>query len=207
MRTVVTNLTSGGARFTRHVRNPNQLDVGLTRSIDSTIVLCQKNLLHATIKASPGKRYNCPANMVVVDAEQRRCVAMHTQLDKPSDAVSARQSTGAADMEQAQKADEQAKSAFIQQSRRFWQHARMEQTPTSFRGPELYHTSKGVTTRPIGNRDLAAQADKHDKEVAELKRVQEEEDGQLALAVDAYEVEYAPLPGAKGDRMDIVGGD
>ena len=207
MRTVVTNLTSGGPRVTRHVRNPNQLDVGLTRSIDSTIVLCQTNVLHATIKAPRGKRYNCPANMVVVDAEQRRCVAMHTQLDKHPNAVSARQSTGAADMEQARKADEQAKSAFIQQSRRFWQHARTEQTPRSFRGPELYHTSKGVTTRPIGNRDLAAQADKHDKEVVEQKRLQEVEDGQLALAVDAYEVEYPLLPGAKGDRMDIIGED
>ena len=88
-------------KVTKHVRNPNQLDVVLTRGIDSTIVLGQKNLLHATIKAPRGKRYNCLAN-IVVDAEQRRCVVVHRQLDMHPDAVSARQS---ADIEQARKAD------------------------------------------------------------------------------------------------------
>ena len=50
-------------------------------------------------------------------------------------------------------------------------------------------------------------ADKHDKEVAEQKRLQEEEDRQLARAVYESEMEYPPLPGAKGDKMDIIGED
>lgn len=156
-------------RVTKYVRNPNRLNFGLTRGMDSTIVLCQKNLLHATIKVDRGKRYNCLANMVA-DAEQRRCVVVHRQIDMHPDAVSARQWTGAVDMEQARKADEEAKSDFIQRSRRFWHKVRKEQDPTNFKEPELYHTSKGVTTRPIGNPDLAARADKYDKEVAEQKR-------------------------------------
>ncbi len=190
---------------TQHVRNSNRLNVGLTRGMDSTIVLCQKNLLHATIKVPRGKRYNCLANMVA-DAEQRRCVVMDTQLDMHHDAVSVRQSTGAADMEQARKADEQAKSAFIQRSKEFWK-TRPKEQPLPFVKPVVYHTSKGETTRPIGNPDLVAQADKHDKDIAERKRLQEEEDHQLAQAMHEYEVEYPPLPGAKVDKMDITSED
>ena len=79
-------------RVTIHVSNPNLLNAGLTRGIDSTSVLCQKNVLHTTIKAPRGKRYNCLANMVV-DVEQRRCVVVHRQLDMHPDAVTPQQST------------------------------------------------------------------------------------------------------------------
>ena len=189
----------------RHVRNPNQLNAGLTRGIDSTIVLCQKNLLHGTIKAPRGKKYNCLANMVA-DAEYRRCVVMHEQLDMHPDAVRFRQSTGTADMKQARKADEQARFGFIQQSRNFWKYNRKDHAPIS-KKPDVYHASKGITTRPIGNPELAARADKYDEEVAEQKRLQEEEDHQLAQTVHEYEVEYPPLPGAKADEMDIASED
>lgn len=73
-------------RVTKHVRNPNPLNVALTRGIDCTIVLCQKKLLQSTVKPARGKRYNCLANMAS-DAEFRKCVAVNRQLDMDPDAL------------------------------------------------------------------------------------------------------------------------
>ena len=54
--------------------------------------------------------------------------------------------------------------------------------PPNGADPELQR-ARGLShqqRRSTGNQELAAQADKHDKEVAEQKRLQEEEDRQLA---------------------------
>ena len=190
------------ASVPKHVRDQNRLHIGLTRGIDSTIVLCQTGLLRSTAKFARGKRYNCLVNMVS-DAANRKCLAVNRQLDMHPDAVHYRESAGVTDAELARREDEQENPDFVKQCIGYWKSSCRRKQPSAFNKPDIYHTSKGDTTRPIGNRELAARADKHDKEVAEKKKLPEEEDGQLDPALRAYESEYPPLPGAKGDEMDI----
>ena len=190
------------ASVPKHVRDPNRLHIGLTRGIDSTIVLCQTGLLRSTAKFARGKRYNCLVNMVS-DAANRKCLAVNRQLDMHPDAVHYRESAGVTDAELAQQEDEQENPDFVKQCIGYWKSSCRRKQPSAFNKPDIYHTSKGDTTRPIGNRELAARADKHDKEVAEKKRLQKEEDGRLNPAVRAYQAEYPSLPRAKSDDMDI----
>lgn len=194
----------------KHVRNPNQLNVSLTRGIDGTFVLCQTSLLHATLKLSRGKKYNCLANMVN-DADNRKCVTLNTQLDMHPDAVRYRQSTSEANMEQSRREKERETLEFIKQGKHYWRVNSHKEQPTGFEKTDVYHNSKGRTTRPIGNPALVAQADQHDREVeerrreeAERRRVQEEADRQLAQAVH-NSLEYPQLPkAAKVDTMDTT---
>ena len=51
------------------------------------------------------------------------------------------------------------------------------------------------------NPDAAAQADKHDKDVTEQERLQEEKDRQLAQGMHNSEEEYPSLPGTDDDKM------
>ena len=144
--------------------------MSLSRGIDCTIVLCQRKLLQSTLKPGRGKRYNCLANMAT-DAEFRKCVTVHKQLDMHPDAVKARQAIYEESLAMAQKEVDNEKLEFIHHARQFWKtNLQDKPRPLPVDKPDVYHTSRGVTTRPIGNPDLVIQADKHYKDVAKRKQ-------------------------------------
>ena len=172
-------------------------------ALTAQIVLVQSQLLRATAKFHRSKRYNCLANMVS-DAVYRKCITLNRHLDMYPDAVRYRESTGATETDLARSTDEQDKLEFIKQSINYWKSNARREPPSVFNETEIYHTSKGDTTRPIGNPDLVDRADKHEKEVAEQKRPQEEEARQLAQAVDVSTENFPPLPGAQVDKMDTT---
>ena len=76
--------------LTNHLRDPNRLNVALTRGKDSTFVVCQAALLSSTSKAGRSKQANALANMIG-DAEGRKLLVEDSRDDSHPDTAEGRE--------------------------------------------------------------------------------------------------------------------
>ena len=148
---------------TGHVRNPNRLNVALTRGKDATIVVCQAALLASNIRKTRGKQINAIGNMIA-DATERNCRFDDNMEDSHPESVEIREALGEYKVAAEREVQRRKELDFIADSRANWRRTRDWAALPPAEPFRLYRTHGGHTTRPIGNRQLAAEADAFDEE-------------------------------------------
>ena len=149
---------------THHVREPNRLNVALTRGKDATIVVCQAALLSSTFKANRGKTLNALFNMIG-DAESRKVLLEDKRIDSHPESVKARAQKSAAKLLKEEAEQKKVDLTFIATSSRRWADVRSKKAFLPAEPVKYYRTPAGHTARPIGAPKLVAEADAHDERV------------------------------------------
>lgn len=158
---------------TGHVRNPNRLNVALTRGKDSTIVICQAGLLATTYKKGRDKHANALSNMIG-DAETRDCLFTDSTEDTHPDSVQARAEKGEKQVGQEREKHQLTNLGFIAQGKMRWRDMKNLPAIHPAPQPQLYRVPGGHTTRPIGDANLVASADAYDEEQRQMEAAAEE---------------------------------
>ncbi len=158
--------------LTGHTRNPNRLNVALTRAKDGLVVVCQERLLCANPFSKKGKYLNSLMNMVT-NARQRSLTYSVTEFeDLHPDAGATIRMKGEGRVRQLRteldKSD--SKYGFIEQAKKASAQLRKQKSARAIDVPEC-RTLQGLTTRPllVGDRDTA---NAHDQDVREEKKKQ-----------------------------------
>ena len=150
---------------TPHVRNPNRLNLALTRGKDATLVVCQAAALTSAYKYHRGKQYNAVSNMVA-DAKERNCYLENDAEDTHLESKSKRAELGRQRVERERAEARHNDLAFIGRSVHMWRDWELKAFPAIPAAPpmDLYRTRTGHTTRPIGNPRLIEEADAYDEQ-------------------------------------------
>ena len=149
---------------TNHVRDPNRLNVALTRGRDSTIVICQAALLASTFKSRRGKLKNALSNMIG-DAESRNLLVEHNRDDSHPDSVKGRADKSTTELRTEQEKQKEVDFDLIRNSTRRWHAVKFLNALPPAEPAKYYRTPTGHTTRPIGEPKLAAEADAYDEQM------------------------------------------
>ena len=148
---------------TAHVKSPKRLNLAMTRGQDATVVVCQTALLSSAAKKERGKQYNAISNMVA-DATERHCLLEVDIEDAHPDSIAKRERMGREELEMRQREAKKQNFRFVSAARRNWRDLQgSPATPLAEQLP-LYRKGAQHTTRPIGNPELVAQADRFDEQ-------------------------------------------
>ena len=196
---------------TAHVRSPNRLNVALTRGQDGVIVVCQAGLLSNTIRKERGKQSNALTNMIG-DARGRNCILENYTEDMHPTSVRIRAGLGQKKVDDGRRVQRIDDLTLISASMNNWRNTKQSPAIPLGQKVKYYRTRGGHTTRPIGNRVIAAEADAFDKEVERAKEASLqslEHDAELGQAIQAS-LEYPGLPRLDASdndpqAMDITG--
>ncbi|KAL9071325.1 MAG: hypothetical protein Q9161_004341 [Pseudevernia consocians] len=179
---------------TSHVRNPNRLNVALTRGKDATIVVCQAGLLASSLRKNRGKQFNAIANMIA-DATERNCRFDDNMEDSHPESAESRRKLGKNRVAAERDAQRRKDLDFIAESRAIWQRTRGFSAIPQAEPFKQYRTLGGHTSRPIGNPQLVREADAFDKE---QNRVEGDKEAAEAAIVRAL------VPGSTENQMDTT---
>ena len=177
---------------TAHVRNPNRLNVGLTRGQDATIVFGQASLLRGTYRRSRAKQVNAVSNLIG-DAVSRNCMWNNTTEDTHPDSVQKRKDLGEQKVRKMRESQDEQDLSFIAKGRETWRQSKLKATAAVVQPRQYYRTNEGHTTRHFGNPAVITEADAYDEEQRQLQlaaeaskateAMREEEERTLKLGV------------------------
>lgn len=141
--------------LTGHTRNPNRLNVALTRAKDGLVVVCQERFLCANPFSKKGKYLNSLMNMVT-NARQRFLTYSMTEFEDLHPYAGALiRKKGESEVRKL-RSDTDSKYGFIEQAKKASAQLRKQKSARAIDVPE-YRTLQGLTTRPllVGDRDAA----------------------------------------------------